>query len=104
MRDYPGLLFKVAMAWLALVLLVVALLYILKEPARENALFGVVVFAVLGVILGALSFFASLAFIYEIATSKNGWQWKAVWIIPILLLGVIGAGIYIYVARKERIT
>jgi len=105
LRDYPALLFKAGFGCLALAILLVIGYAVAPLAIGENAsVMGLLpVVAMLLIILGGvLATFGTLALLYEIATAKNSGQWKAIWIILIILFGFIGVGAYMYLARKER--
>ena len=69
---------------------------------------------VLGLVLGVIALWfaiivlAILAFIFwilmlvNVATAKNKGDWKVIWILIVVLLGIIGAIIYYFVGKKER--
>ena len=40
--------------------------------------------------------------LYDIFTSSNEGNWKALWAIVSLLLGIIGVALYYFIGRKER--
>ena len=62
---------------------------------------------ILGMVIGLLILII-LALVFwvmmlvNVATAKNKGDWKLVWIIIVVLLGVIGAIIYYFIGKKER--
>lgn len=58
--------------------------------------------ALLLIVVGALGTLAGLIlYILEIAKAKNEGNWKAIWLIAILALGIIGIVLYELMGRKE---
>ncbi len=107
MRDYPALMAKAALGCLGIALLLVIFYAVAPALIGENAsVMGIlpVISMLLVVLAGLLAVGFCLALIYEIATAKNGGQWKVIWIILIIVFGFVGAAIYMYGARKERKT
>ncbi len=113
LRDYPSLLFKISFGCFALAVLFV-LAYALApvilggagNEEGETVIFikGIFPVAAMALIMlaGVLGGIAQLLLIYEIATSKNDGQWKAVWIIVVIAFSIVGIGAYMAGARKER--
>ncbi len=61
---------------------------------------GIAIFipAIIGALLVLLSVIIAIV---EVATSKNVGDWKAIWIIVLLLIGPIGLALYLFLARKD---
>jgi len=106
MADYPRLLFGAAIVLLALgVLTILAMVAVpaLFGGGGSSLLIYLPVAAMLLIVLsGVVGLIGTLFILYEIATAKNDGQWKAVWIIVILVLGIIGMALYFALARKGR--
>ena len=104
--DYPRLAFGAAAVCIVLVLLwfIVSVLSLVPGEGKGAVLFAIApVVAMLLLMLGGfLALVGMVLYIYEIATSKNDGQWKAIWIIVVLILGLIGIVAYEIVARKQR--
>jgi hypothetical protein len=99
------LLFKIGLGCLALALLLILGYAFAPLVMGENeSVMGLLpIVAMLLIVLGGvIAAIGTLALLYEIATAKNDGQWKVIWIIAIALFGFLGAGAYMYLARKER--
>jgi len=103
-RDYPVLAFKAAVGCLLLAILLILFVVFAPLVVGDNELVKTMtpVAAMLIVILGGLlALLANLLLICEVAVSKNDGGWKALWIIVMVVLGILGAVIYLSVARKD---
>lgn len=105
MADYPRIAYIGGMACLVLALL--SLLFFAVSPVLigENSLVqGALPLASFALVLlaGLLVTAGTILYLYEIATAKNEGQWKAIWIIAILVFGLLGAVAYELVGRKQR--
>lgn len=103
--DYPRMAYMGGIACLILALL--SLLFFAVSPMLigENELVqsllpvGAMLLVVLAALLVALG---TILYLFEIATAKNDGQWKAVWILAILVFGLLGAVAYELMGRKQR--
>jgi len=105
MSDYPRMAFLGAVLCLALAVGAVLLFAFAPLLIGENQTLDMLL-PIIGMLLvvaaGLMALVGMLLYIYEIATAKNNGQWKAIWIIAIAVLGLIGVVIYEIAARKER--
>lgn len=108
-KDRPRLVFGAAIVLLVLALVSVlsyALMPLIAGSSSEEPGFFMSILpvaAMVMVVLSGLLFLAGcLLYIYEIATAKNDGTWKAIWIVLILVLGVLGVIAYELAGRKER--
>ena len=104
-RDYPVLAFKVGVACAILSLLGLILYALASSAAWGNktaagfAMVASPVLTLLSLFFGTIS---SVILLNEVRIAKNDAKWKALWGAILLLLGIVGAALYLYLARKER--
>lgn len=104
MEDWPKKVYLSAIG--CLVLALVLLLLFAFVPLFEGdygpvASVAPILAMLLIVLAGMLSVVGMVLYIYEIATAKNEGNWRAIWIIVIFFLGILGIVIYELVGRKE---
>jgi hypothetical protein len=106
MADYPKMAYAGGMGCILLALL--CLLAFAFWPAFGGEIPSPVadilpIAAMLLILLGGmLAFAGTLLYVYEIATAKNDGQWKAIWIIAVLMFWLVGTTLYELFARKDR--
>ena len=105
-RDYPVLAFGVGVACLILSILGLILYYALAPgsaggngTAAGFALVASPILTLLSLVFGTIS---SVMLLNEVRIAKNDAKWKALWGVILLILGIVGAALYLYMARKER--
>ncbi len=54
------------------------------------------------VLLVFASIVGGLWALYEIITAENQSDWKVLWVLAVLLIGIFGVVLYYFVGRKER--
>ena len=104
-QDYPKLLFMAGIACFVIALL--AVLFFAIAPSMLGGGFPlqdlVPVAAMILIVLAGLCVLAAIILLLiEVATASNDGTWKALWLIAMLILGVIGMGLYLAIGRKDR--
>ena len=103
-RDYPVTAYNAGVACLALAVIgwiaYAALLFALSQSAAtaNPVLLAATLLAMIGGSLGTLS---SLLLLNEVRLGRNDAKWKAFWGSLLLLTGIVGAALYLSVARKD---
>jgi hypothetical protein len=105
-RDWLSLMTKIATGGLMLAL-VVLLAYALLPAMLGSEIGGLLSFlpiiSMLIILLSLLVIIVAWFYsMYEIATAKNDKGWKALWLLVVFLLGIIGLVIYQMSGRKQR--
>ncbi|HIJ99188.1 TPA: PLDc_N domain-containing protein [archaeon] len=74
-------------------------------PAIAGAAFGAIFFVIFILALVILSLVGVIWAVIDIIRAKNeGDNWKVIWILVVVILGILGVAIYYFVGRKERIS
>ncbi len=62
----------------------------------------VAIFWIAIIVLALVSTIAVIWALYKILTAKNETNWKILWALIVLILGILGVILYFLVANKER--